>query len=682
MAVYGVSIYGQETYGYALPPSLRVDPFSSASVDYQTIALSWTQPSGTIQAYRLIRNSFGYPVDQDDGEILLDSLSYPGSQFNDTTVVPGQYYYYGFYVATNLAAFTWVRSGLTACLAIKNFNSYTEMFNLIPDYYVNATGTSGVITTNTQNAELQKFMQVFGWGMDLLRTQYNTYLNVNNPWKIPLSDLYHLATQLGLNINPDIRPYTLRKAVLNNATINQQRGTLQGIATEVSSLTGWNLDVQIGQNFMLNNDQSEFLDPTYPVWSQYLNYNVGERVTFSGTNTYVYQCVNATNIGNAPSGTASNNTWWNLVSNVQDSTVLANSLTGGINTWEVLYPSAVNGAPLANSIKELLSVPNPLSTTDFTHNALQAINQGSAQNIWLRSASRTIADMSTTTTTFATDKYQAVADGIPVPYSLTSQVWNTATTYKPGQIVTYNNMPFLALRQSQGAIPPYTAPGTATTEWTPLSFEPRYRICVSAYCLGSTALQVVPFVEWYDSNGNYITRVTARNPNPGSSGLPNNLIFDSFTRNVNGTISARTTDDGSGSTWIQEAGTFSLSPVNNGCVYQSTVGSRTYAIISSGVSDTQVGVTFVTAPLSQNQGLVLRWSDDTHYLRADRTQLWTNNGGSFTSLGTYTTAFSNGDRMVVQMAGTSITVLRNGVSVLSVTSSFNQTATSHGIIVE
>lgn len=831
MAVYGISKYGSEAYGYDLPPAYRVDPFVSMPTDYQTISLSWTQPAGTIQAFRLVRNSYGYPVDQDDGDILIDSLTYPGSQFKDTDIIPGTYYYYGFYVATNLSTFSWVRSGLTACLAIKNFDSYKEMFSLIPEYYVSAVGKDDVITANTNNEALQQFMQVFGWGLDLLRTQYNTYLNLNNPWKIPQTQLYNLAIQLGLEINPDIHPITLRKAVLNNATINKHRGTPNGIATEVSSLTGWNIDLQIGSNFMLNNDQSAFLDPTYASWSQYLNYNVGERVSYNnGGNTYVYQCANASNIGNAPSGSNTNNTWWNVLSSTVDDTILANSLTGGINTWEVLYPAVSNGAPIASSIHELLGAVNPLDATDLTHNALQGVNHGvGSQDIWLRSVSRTIADMATVTTNFATDKYQAVADGIPIPYSLPSQVWNATTTYKPGQIITYNNMPFLALRQSKDAVPPYTTPGTATTEWTPLSYEPRFRICLSTYSLGSSAIQVVPFVEWYDANGNYIARVTSRNPSPGTTGVPDVMIFDSFTTNVGGTLSGRNTDDSTGGTWTQQAGTFSLSPVNRGSTYPLTVGQRTEATISSGVSDGQVGLTLVsdprhlnsnvdfidgsfagwtsfqctssvqkskdgpyirevlyipgaftasaieetnsrfsatptvnylagawvysptgynnvqvgfdwynvssgyiststvnftvaantwtfiagnlTAPANtataalrvgeggsptsantlriqhayasdQDTGLILRRTDDTHYIRAGIADLRTNNGGTWTILGTYSQPFAAGDRMAVQLNGTSIVVFRNNVSVLSTTSSFNQTATNHGMIVE
>jgi hypothetical protein len=682
MAVYGISIYGQEPYGYDFPPDYRVDPFVAQASSYSTINLSWIKPAGSIQAYRLVKNTYGYPVDQDDGEVLIDSLEYPGSQYQDSAIVPGEYYYYGFYVATDILNYEWVRSGWTACLAINNYDSYQELYNLIPPFYVNSTGTGDILTDSNQgNTSLQQFMQVFGWGIDLLRTQYDTYLNVNDPWKIPQSSLYNLANQMGININPDIHPYTLRKVIYYNATINEQRGMPQGIATEVSALTGWDVNLTIGPNMMLENDQSAFIDPVYPAWSSYLNYNLSERVQYEN---YWYQCIDATNnIGHAPTGTTGSNTWWEAVLSVSDNTVLLNSVTGNPDTWDIIYPSQTNGIGPANSIEESVGVANPLNTSSFTYNSLRAINnEGSAQTLWLRSVSRTTTDLETSSTTFAPDKYQAIADGIPVLYSLPYQEWEASTWYQPQQIVTYNGQPFLALKQSYNAVPPYSAVGTSTTEWIPLSYDPRYRLCVGAYCTGSSAVAVTPFCEWYDAQGNFISRIFSRNPSPGSTGIPNNLIFDSFTTQAGNSLNGRVTDIGSAA-WVQEAGEFQLSPVNDGIIYQETSGERTYAVINSGVSNTQVGVTLVSAPETGNvQGIIFRWSDDNNYFLVGENKLYVKEAGSWTTLASLTTPFQAGDRMVVQLNGTSITILRNGLSVRTFTSSFNETATYHGIDIE
>ena len=690
IAIYGYSIYGEDIYGAQTSPEYRVDPFTATSIGYDTVGLSWSAPTGTVYAYRLIRNRYGYPVDQDDGEILIDSVNYPGSQYQDNSVIPGQYHYYGFYVQTNTAQDLWVRSAWTACLAINDYDTADELSILIPNYFENATNPEVELAPapapddhSNENPVLNQFMQVFGWGFDLLKTQYDTYLHVNDPWSIPLSDLYNLAAELGLNINPDISAYTLRKAVYYNATINHYRGTPNGIASEVSALTGWDLDLQVGPNIMLSNDQSQFTDPQFEVWSPYLTYNVGEVVTYTGSITAFYQCTSTSNYGHSPAGNGTNNTWWNVYTN-QPVTTLNNSVTGGVDTWEVLYPNLTNGTGPAGSMYESAGNLDPLGSGNLNSNLLVLENQeGTAQTMWLRSVARTTTDLLTTTTTFAPDKSQVIGDGIPIPYSLPSQVWSATTWYGTGDIVTYNNQPFIALRASYGETPPYATKGSYTTEWMPLSWEPRYRILSYAYASDTAAqVAVTPFMEWYDNQGNLITRILARNTSAGTAGTPNNLYFDSFTTGAGGTLSGRTTDDGNG-TWIQEAGTFDLSTYATGCIYPASSTTRTYAVVNSGVSNTNLGLTFNTAPASgYNMGIVFRWSDDNDYFLAAQGQLLVKNSGTWSTIATYSTAMSPGDRMTVELSGTSLIVLRNGSQVASTTSAFNETATYHGISYE
>jgi hypothetical protein len=688
MALYGYTIYGTDTYGYDLPPAYRVDPFVAVPVNYNSVNISWSTPSGTILAYRLIKNRWGFPVDQDDGDILIDSVNFPGNQFVDTNVTPGAYQYYGFYVLLSFLGNQWVRSGVTACLMPKNFQSGFTIHELIPAFY-HLQSQGGILDANVDDFPseiLDFFCNVLGWGIDYLKTQYDTYLNVNNPWTIPLGDLLNLATELGININPDLHPYTLRKAVYYNATVNQQRGTTSGLVQELDILTGYSADLQVAQNFMLENDQSAFLDPSFLPWSANIAYNINEYVSYQN---YWYQCIATGNIGHAPTGTSSSNTWWQAVLSVDDHTVLLNSITNNINTWELLVPSAANGAPVSTSLYEVLGISNPLLPASFTYNGLDCYNKsGSTTTILVRSISRVPADITTNGPNFPPNKDQGVKDGIPVPFvnnSLTwnGTTWNATTRFGTDQIVTYSNVPFMALRASTNVLPPYATRATVNNEWAPASLEPRLRICVSAYLQASTSgITATPFAEWYNTSGNFITRVTARNTTPGVVGVPPGLVYDSFTYPSGSTVGGRTTDDGQ-ETWTQQAGTYNLSPFSDGCVYPAVGSQRTYSTVNSGVANCQVGITFITnPPASDLQGLVLRWQDDNNYLRASMIELDLKQSGSFTTLGTYSSPAQAGDRLVVQLNGSAITVFVNNVQVLSVTSSFNTSGTIHGIITE
>jgi hypothetical protein len=683
VAVYGITLYGTETYGYFIPPIYRVDPFIATPTSYTQISITWTKPSGTILGYRLIKNMYGAPVDQDDGQILIDTTAgWPGGNYVDTNVTPGAYHYYGMYLLINSETDEWVRAGLCGCLMVSDYNSAQSMEDLIPNFYINAiNGQNELVVDPVGNTYLDKFIEVCGWGFDYLRTQYDTYTKVNDPWTVPLNDLYNMAGQFNININPDIHPYTLRKAIYYNANVNQLRGTPSGIATELSALTGWNADITAGPNMMLNNDQSYFADPFYEAWSGSITYSINERVSYGN---YFYQCISTANYGNAPTGTSSSNTWWEAVLNSSDNTVLYNSVTGWPNTWEILYPDLSNAQPAASSLYESIGTSDPLDTSDYAFNSLTGKNlHGSSTDIYLRSLSRTTVDMETVTTNFAPDKYQAIADGIPIPFIGFNQAWSATTRYEPQDIVTYNNQPFIALRASLNSVPPYASAGSSNQDWAPLSFDDRFRVCVSAYVTASSSVTVYPFVEWYDAGGNFIERVIARNPVGGSVEIPNQLAFDSFTVGAGGTLSARETNDG-GNTWAQETGSWSVSPFGqSGCAYPTTTGQRSIAVVNTGNANAQVGLTFVTAPESgQSTGLILRYSDNSDYLRADMSTLKVCSAGVLSTLGTYSTACNVGDRLLVTLNGTTITVYRNNAQVLQISSSFNQTSTYFGIINE
>lgn len=689
MAVYGRSIYGQEFYGYDIPPAFRVDPFVAKPIDYGTISISWAQPAGTILAYRLIKNRFGFPTDQDDGEVLIDSLVYPGSAFVDTDIIPGEYHYYAFYVLLSFQGNNWVRSAQSACLMPRDYKSGLELHTLMPAFYHLQT-SNGILDADVNDFPseiLDFFCNVIGWGIDYLKTQYDTYLHVNDPWKIPLTDLLTLAQQLGLNINPDIHPYTLRKAVYFNAEVTKNRGSLTGIEQEIDILTGYAADIQISQNFMLENDQSMPLNPQNTPWSPNIEYIAGEVVTYNNFN-YIRTSASS-GIGQSPSGTSANNTWWNSRINVSIST-LNNGATGGANTWEVVWPSSATGQA-GNFIGAVNGLPDPVTLTGNTHPGFSFQNvTGGTSNFLLRSVSRVGGDFTTDGPGFPPNRDQVVRDGIPVPASFANTLvwngttWNSTERFGTDNIVWDNNVPFIALRASTNVQPPVTSRATANNEWMPVSLEPRFRLAVSGYLQASTTgMTVTPFVEWYDSSGNYITRILARtSANNGTVAAPQSITYDSFTYVSGDTVNNRHTDDGQ-LLWTQRAGTFQVSPFADGCIYPTVSSQRTYATVNSGAANCTVGITFITAPTTGDvQGLILRWQDDNNYLRATMSELDVKQSGVFTNLGTYSSPANVGDRLTVTLNGSTITCFVNNVQVLQVTSTFNQTGQIHGVIEE
>lgn len=512
---------------------------SASSVDYGSIQISWNQPSGTIFRYRLLTSRWGFPVNENDGTVLIDSPAYPGSAYLHQQIVPGVMYYYGLYVLVDVADNIWVRSGVTACLAVKNFSSGDWLENCLPQFFKTLPHGGELDGPNSSpDSYLTQFLRVLGWGFDYVRTQYALLANhLNDPGHMPVDDLFSLAATLGLNLSPATDPYVVRKAVQNSMTVARERGTDTGLDNEITLHTGYSADIQPGANLMLDDDQGELLNPVYPVYSPYRAYRSGDRVLagaspdgFSfGGHGYWYQCAVATSLGVAPPGDGTNNANWTAIRDA-DGTLseITNPATGNPSTWEILTPT---GTQITAVRGRGVQVPGASSGWS-AWNSLRLKNTGaSAETMWARSVSRTTAQG---TISLNPVPLQAVSDGVPVPWVRPSETWDPAIRYSTGDLVLWQGQTFMALRASTGAEPPDL--NTATPEWAPLGFDNRVRLMLSGYAsqdlsVGTDeAVPVTPFVEWYDKDGHFITRVLARNPlGDGTVARPDVLTYDSFT---------------------------------------------------------------------------------------------------------------------------------------------------------
>lgn len=614
-STYGLISYGENLYGVTANPvtvqpviaDWVIEPFVAQSLNYGAVGVSWSKPHGVPVRWRLLSNRYGYPVDQEDGQILIDSPEWIGSFFLDTSVIPGQYQYYGIYAQTDAVTDTWVRAGTTGCLAVANADSAEWLADHLPAFFTGYQGTS-LTQDAAGNPYFQQFLDVLGWGLDYVQTQYDMLArHLNDPMAVPVNDLVNLATQLGLPFDPMISIYLMRKAAANWAHVAQERGTPLGIVNQLSLLTGFGVDLQSGPNLMLEQDQSVFPDPSYPAWNSSTSYKAGEIVTHG---SYLYSCLVAGTVGTAPPSGASSNTDWQLVQDAVEPTgLLANPVTAGVtgtydgvNTWEVLYPLLTNGLGPLQSLTEGIGEPSPSALTVWQTNTLKMRNQtASATDMAIRSVSRSAADKATTTTSpFPPDQFQGINDGIPVPFTLPNQLWNATVRYGTGDIVVYNNQPYQALRASTGATPP-----SFTSEWVALSPNSRLRLMVAAQISQNLTtgtnftVPVTPFVEWYDQHGKFITRVTARTTQTtppygnGTAGIPSNLALDSFARSPGTGIGGRTMDNAYANTWVAQDSNWTVSPFGGGVAFPQTAGTRSAALVTGPVSG-QVGVTLVT----------------------------------------------------------------------------------------
>lgn len=155
----------------------------------------------------------------------------------------------------------------------------------------------------------------------------------------------------------------------------------------------------------------------------------------------------------------------------------------------------------------------------------------------------------------------------------------------------------------------------------------------------------------------------------------NKVASDSFNR-ADSAASLGNAD--TGQAWIVRSGTWGISSNAARLVVNSV--SADAALIDSGISNVRVKVTF--SIFSVVQRLEFRSTDvDNRFIVTVSTNyvLYRVQAGALTTLGTYNSAPANGDIVEVVANGSSIIVNINGVQRISVTDSFNQTATKHGL---
>jgi hypothetical protein len=602
MAVYGSSHYGTDAYGLTAPTgsypgSVQAIPvintayliqgFTAGPVDYENVLLMWdaidSNTIATVTEFRLLSNPWGFPVDQNDGTILVDLTGsfHQITQYTDATIAPGKIAYYGIYLLTTNGS--WVRAGFATCLMPVNYGSGQRLFELMPTYFqsfntsdnqsntaqdltppaVPASGTplinpyandvtiafndsntsvmvngvpigaidrftlpvGGVVVLGYTPPEapvwrwytvpdlgpetyISSYLNVLGYGLDFLRTQYDFELaSLNNPMKMALGDVQNLALQLGIPYSTEIPAYDMRKAVLYWTKVMLERGTLGGISEHITLLTGYDVDLHLSSNIMLDDDQSKPVNPVYPAWSANTPYVIGNIVTYpvaqpwnpastyangsvveyngllyTATTTitvtppgntgwsqnvagpYTYACIAnvVTAPGTAPSGSLGSNATWTVIyggdkngSEYTESLPIP-GLLGNADTWEFLTTGGTEldthvGVGFPDPLTWLQSATTPQTIPNGVTHTIRALNNtaGSLSGTLLRSLCRG------TTGSVNPDPQLVVEHGIPVP-RVGNEIlpWSSAQEYHTNDLAQYGNINFAALRGSTNAAPP------------------------------------------------------------------------------------------------------------------------------------------------------------------------------------------------------------------------------------
>ena len=158
---------------------------------------------------------------------------------------------------------------------------------------------------------------------------------------------------------------------------------------------------------------------------------------------------------------------------------------------------------------------------------------------------------------------------------------------------------------------------------------------------------------------------------------------DTFNR-TNGAAIGTPSD--AGSAWIQQSGTWIISGSagvgGTGAANESSGASQCTCVLESSMADCDVQLTSMGS--GSGQGICFRSTDDSNYLLLDlgtsTVQVYSRIAGSFATVGS-SASVTAGDQDIwkVTLSGNNITVFQNGTLRITTSSTFNNTATLHGL---
>lgn len=744
---YGVDIYGLAYYGYSQPQDYSVAPFVAKQANYGDIVLSWASPNTTSwKMLELVRSTYGYPNRPEDG-VVLTTIT-PGTMvrtYDDPGLDAGTIYYYAMFITIEAptwnsgstyilnqqvlfnglywsstqnsntnhtpaagSAFwsateyipTWYPAGFAATLALGNQGYGSLLYNRTPQPY--KTNTSDTFSTvEIDNQALFDYESIFGFGLDMLKAEYDSYLQLSDADTVSAAHLDILGQQLGINTDYLSTPQQRRQRIKNAAVNYRLKGQTQSIHNLIAELAGWDSEITYGQNMYNSADQTAFVHPIYDTWNANTTYFVGQIIQYNG---YTYaNTTQSKGQAQAPSGTTASNTWWGAArAYVLDSTVNKNPQTNSYSTWG--FTGVPNTTGSIEGVRTAL--PHPTDTTIHYWNGLSSKQTNNAGSGFynLDSTFKLNTPNYSSGTNYVINNYvlhtdgyyyqalkpsgpgtpygaktpgtdqsfwkpfyyttadlpNLIRDGIPLDQLPT---WNSTTTYTTGTYVQFQGIVYLAGFDNLNSQP--TGYYYSNANWVFISPVQRTVVTSSYWArkiddLG-TNTTVLPVLYFYDKNGNLInnTATDYTGYNVSAEGILARMVDDH--KDLHGTTetslaNAQTDGTVANGTWVAGGtsghitnlwgGSYGMAAAN-----QTLAGTLTYnyLTIDAGSPSGRFAMTFITDFLDtahKTHGLVFAMLDASNFYYVTRTSLRQVVAGVDSLLASWT-RLKNGDRIVV-----------------------------------
>lgn len=249
-------------------PTSDVSVFEAIAVEYNAVKLDWTltEPFVEVESISegnsgligvaIVYSETGYPETVADGKVIVSGalneylhqerlpvVTDAGTVYIEEPA-PGKWAYYTLFAYFNVdgvdGTFFYERLASLEVIVPYDYGSRSELWNRIPRYYREADQATAYLDPfNQGRGQLQRFLDVFGFEIDITRTLMDSMMVQYDPLLAEAEAIEELATMVGLELNvKDIGVSRTRALLHDIGYIRRQKGTLGTTEAYLTAVSG------------------------------------------------------------------------------------------------------------------------------------------------------------------------------------------------------------------------------------------------------------------------------------------------------------------------------------------------------------------------------------------------------------------------------------------------------------
>ena len=263
MSTYGIDYYGSVYYGSSTAVAFSAGNFIAKPYGYRSIQLTWDTPSGAWDYMRLVRNTYGFPVTADDGDLLFEAPNASSPSFyqdngqvpQNSGLTPAHPYYYTIFVRET-THYSWQRAGDALGISVKDYGTTDLMYEYLPE--ILRSNIPYDTSLEATNDFLYRFLKLFAFNLDECKSQAENITNRYDVTNLNGLLIPSLMNEFGLRYEPNLGLRQSRIFLKNISYLYQKKGASDGLRDFIKAYAGYDNTVTRGKNLMLDQNDSSF----------------------------------------------------------------------------------------------------------------------------------------------------------------------------------------------------------------------------------------------------------------------------------------------------------------------------------------------------------------------------------------------------------------------------------------